>query len=732
MNHHTGALRAEQLSNERLAAAEFISAARDLLERGWHPIPIGGASGKKLLQKGITGYNGRDVNDPDKFREWAEEFGNTPGGLNIGTRVPVGVIGIDGDFYAGKHGWTSLQAAERLWGTLPPTYVTTARMDGSGIRWYRLPESCHDHRVWKSVGVLPGGDVEVIQRHHRYAAAPPSVHKSGARYRVLGPDGLDCAGLPRPAELPLLPNAWVDGLGNEGSERNPRGTEAEGRGVLAGLADGPMDDAVSGLFRGALEAFQRNGSRYDAMNSAVIHLVRRGAGGAMGVPTALRLLQSEYVRAVASARGSEREAEKEFSKAQRDAGRILAAEVDRGQFESYDAFTPGGVWHQDTPCRGIDRTYARERGWIDANGVVAESRPLYSPVSAADLAQPVPPMEWLIRGVWPRHSFGPMGGEKKTLKSYNLLAISVAVASGEPLFGEFEVMAPGPVLYYVGEGGQRPFMRRLQAVARAYKVDLADLPISAVFQVGSLAGSEFVDALRRNLDQVQPALIILDPLYAFHPPGVEAQNLYARGRMLAELSGQVADESALIVADHFKKNGASGAGSLDLDSIAQSGMGQWADSWILQRHRETPDLDQGAYRLAAEFGSRQWGGARYEIDWTLPPQGQLESGEDEAARLQWAVRPADSSSEKTKADGGLKTRTRVEQVLTDHPFEFTANQLAGEIGGNRERALEAIEKLLGAGVVEQRMTGRIEGKREVKRNRLGLVANPRIKFGGVG
>jgi RecA-family ATPase len=191
-------------------------------------------------------------------------------------------------------------------------------------------------------------------------------------------------------------------------------------------------------------------------------------------------------------------------------------------------------------------------------------------------------MEWLVRNVWPRHSFGPMGGEKKTLKSYNLLSMTVAVASGEMFFGEFEVVTPGPVLYYVGEGGMGPFQRRLQAMARAYKVELADLPVHAVFEVGSLSGAAFVDALKRNLDAAQPELVVVDPLYAFHPPGIEAQNLYERGRMLAEVSALVADEAALVVADHFKKTGNS---DLDLDSISQAGMGQWADSWILQKHR---------------------------------------------------------------------------------------------------------------------------------------------------
>ena len=89
--------------------------------------------------------------------------------------------------------------------------------------------------------------------------------------------------------------------------------------------------------------------------------------------------------------------------------------------------------------------------------------------------------------------------------------------------------------------------------------------------------------MKRHLDELQPKLVILDPLYAYHPSDVEVQNVYARGPMLANLRELIGDEAALIVGDHFNKT----AGSrFDLDNIAQAGMAQWADSWILQKHRE--------------------------------------------------------------------------------------------------------------------------------------------------
>jgi hypothetical protein len=276
-----------------------------------------------------------------------------------------------------------------------------------------------------------------------------------------------------------------------------------------------------------------------------------------------------------------------------------------------------------------------------------------------------------------------------------------------------------------------PFQRRLQAMACAYKVNLADLPVHAVFEVGSLSGGAFVDALKRNLDAAQPELVIVDPLYAFHPPGIEAQNLYERGRMLAEVSALVADEAALVVADHFKKNGNS---DLDLDSISQAGMGQWADSWILQKHRQPPDLAAGDYRLALEFGSRQWGGGRYDLNWLLPTVGQLESGEASAAglnELSWSVRRADDAPNRSKSANSAKLETRVLATLRDHLYEYTASQLAHEVGGRREIALDVIDGLLSTGAVVQQSVARQEGGREVKRMLLGVPDVPARLKGAV-
>ena len=106
--------------------------------------------------------------------------------LNLGARLPVGVIGIDVDQYGDKRGLDTVAGCEKRCGPLPPTYVATAREyeTGSGIRLFRV-----DEKVWLWPGDSDLHGVDIIDRHHRYISAPGSLHHSSARYGLYGPDG---------------------------------------------------------------------------------------------------------------------------------------------------------------------------------------------------------------------------------------------------------------------------------------------------------------------------------------------------------------------------------------------------------------------------------------------------------------------------------------------------------------------------------------------------------------
>lgn len=178
----------------------YASAAVDLLNAGWHgvlPLP---PRAKKYPPTGYTGSAGVDPSGPDIYT-WAEHH---PG--NVALRMPPDVIGIDVDAYGEKRGADTIGRSRTAWGALPPTWRITSRDDGiSGILLYRVPPDL----AWPGE-VGPG--VEILQRAHRYAVAPPSVHPEGRTYRWIDPAGVTTISPPRPSDLPDLPESWVEGL----------------------------------------------------------------------------------------------------------------------------------------------------------------------------------------------------------------------------------------------------------------------------------------------------------------------------------------------------------------------------------------------------------------------------------------------------------------------------------------------------------------------------------------
>lgn len=257
----------------------------------------------------------------------------------------------------------------------------------------------------------------------------------------------------------------------------------------------------------------------------------------------------------------------------------------------------------------------------------------YVLITPGELSEPLPPMQWLIRGVWPLGSYGPFGGSKKTLKTYIASILALAVASGRPAFNndEWSVPEARPVIYYGGEGGRRMHQARLQRIARdVYGIDdISTLPFYLVTDIGPFDKPEFWKTLDRNIAQINSAqdrdvaLVVLDSLYNYHPADIEVSNLYERGRLLGALSAPLIERGvSLWLVDHFNKTGS----GIDLDRLAQSGMSAWADSWLLFEHATEPDVGSGKFAISTGLGSRQWGGEEWTLHIDIGPFDKEASG----------------------------------------------------------------------------------------------------------
>lgn len=307
-------------------------AAADYFQAGWSPLPL--PAGQKFpVPDGFTGASGRYVDEP-QLKKWIGARArvnvgklNYPPG-NIALRLPRDVIGVDVDAYGEKAGEATLAAAEADWGPLPPTWVSTSRTDGaSGIRLFRVPEGL----AWP--GELPQGKgVELLRWDHRYAIVAPSVHdKTGATYAwylqelrgLAEPGGMPSGAgeelamveqpnsFPEPADLPMMPEAWVEGLtlGRNWKERAANEDMGPTE-VRDWLAARNSPEEVCDTMRATVVKYSRelriagdDGGAHDAARDAAWAVIGDSAEGHGGIHKALGELRKVFISNVAGRRG---------------------------------------------------------------------------------------------------------------------------------------------------------------------------------------------------------------------------------------------------------------------------------------------------------------------------------------------------------------------------------------------------------------------------------------------
>lgn len=366
-----------------------------------------------------------------------------------------------------------------------------------------------------------------------------------------------------------------------------------------------------------------------------------------------------------------------------------------------------GVDTADVDARYIDTLGAGRKGPYCNDCYVARRTPPpeLEPEPAPTSAKPHPPdlfrrwtmpellaaprtFSWLVRGVMVDPTYGQCAGEAKTLKSHITTFLNVAVASGHPMFDRFTVDRTGPVLVYVGEGGRIAHTRLLERVAHAMDVNPNTLPIAPTYDVAPIQSAVFQESLQRDLAELEPVLFNLDPYYAYHGPKTDSRNLHEEGGLLSSVSARCVNAgTTLWITNHFNQTG-TGTG---LQRITQAGSTEWVDSWMLVAHREPPDVPNGRFKLRLNIGSRQWGGTEWDLDLDV---GRFDPdlGTHDGA-ITWNLHKADGTS------GGGTARARVIAAVTEHPGDYTREDLAKLYGGRLDEARRMVDAVEHAGQI---------------------------------
>jgi hypothetical protein len=284
----------------------YAAAAEIYWNAGWQGVLPLKRGSKWPPPKGFTGYDGADPSYAD-ILQWGELYADG----NLCLRLPDGVIGIDVDAYGAKTGAAAFTEAVKRWGALPEGPQSSSR-DGdlvSGLRLFRVPPNT----LLETVIVFPEmsiGDIEIIQRHHRYVVCWPSLHPEGRDYwwrnsqgQLLGVPGLD--------DIPWLPQPWIDGL-----KLTPKSLDVSVEfDTRQALTAGDPSPLVQARLADAIKEMNLPGmSRHDTCLRHVMAILRLGAEGQSGVESALSLLREVFIAVLADpSRGDTRPRDIAFS-----------------------------------------------------------------------------------------------------------------------------------------------------------------------------------------------------------------------------------------------------------------------------------------------------------------------------------------------------------------------------------------------------------------------------------
>lgn len=179
-----------------------------------------------------------------------------------------------------------------------------------------------------------------------------------------------------------------------------------------------------------------------------------------------------------------------------------------------------------------------------------------TPACELGLQDPDTP-SFLIDALWSAQAVGIVGGEPKTGKSFLALHLAVAVASGTPCLGRYEVSRPGPVLIYPAEDSEAIIRTRLESISRSAGVSLDALGVGVITAPSlRLDTAPDRERLARTVARHQPVLLVLDPFVRLHRIDENASGEVAP--LLAFLRQLQRTHGVAILVVHHARKGARG------------------------------------------------------------------------------------------------------------------------------------------------------------------------------
>jgi hypothetical protein len=314
---------------------------------------------------------------------------------------------------------------------------------------------------------------------------------------------------------------------------------------------------------------------------------------------------------------------------------------------------------------------------IDSAGYIAAPHAWLT--DAADLlAEPDPgPTRYLVHHLIVEKAIVAAVGRWKTTKSYGMLDICIAVATGRPAFGTLAIPEPGPVLFINEESGRAALWRRLDALCRGRGIPPEDL--RGLLHVAANARVKLDDPswqarLIVDAKAIGPRLIVLDPLVRMKGVGRD-ESAQKEMDVVVEFVRELREEtgSAVCFVHHTGHQGEHMRGSSDLESV-------WETRLRWKRDGQSPLVDIESEHREAEAGPV----VRYRIGWDT-----------------------ETRSMRFDADTAPSLADRIVAHLLEHGAG-TTDEVQKGVGVRKSDVLRTLEQLETAGTTHRGQSGRLD------------------------
>lgn len=223
------------------------------------------------------------------------------------------------------------------------------------------------------------------------------------------------------------------------------------------------------------------------------------------------------------------------------------------------------------------------------------------------MGQHFPEQEYIVDRLVPDGSITILSGASGSFKTYSLLQIAIAVASGKPLFEQYQTQQTG-VLIIDEENGERLMQKRLYQLGAT-----ADLPIWFTPSMGFELTEENIDNVLLSCLTYDLKLVIIDSLIRVHSADENSAREMAKVfKLLRKFTEQGV---AVLVTQHNRKPGANSGGagnemrgSTDIRAAIDSHIGvtrknKWYLTFDQTKQRYDVELDPFKVKVNADNDS---------------------------------------------------------------------------------------------------------------------------------